>query len=150
MQQTFKLSVETKPNFTYGRAEKLKSKKLFEKLFDEGKSVSNYPLRLIYTQAEFKENVPFKTGVTVSKRNFKSAVKRNRIKRLLREAYRLNKSIVFNNSKGNYALLILYLGKEMPDSKEVHLKMTNLLEKFKKKITEEFNDDQHSKVDLNE
>lgn len=116
----------------------------------KGKSVSNYPLRLIYTQAEFKENVPFKTGLTVSKRNFKSAVKRNRIKRLLREAYRLNKSIVFNNSKGNYALLILYLGKEIPDSKEVQLKMTKLLEKFKKKITEEFNDDQPSKLDLNE
>lgn len=142
--------METKPNFTYGRAEKLKSKKLFEKLFDEGKSVSNYPLRLIYAKAEFKENVRFKTGVTVSKRNFKSAVKRNRIKRQLREAYRLNKSIVFNNSKGNYALLILYLGKEMPDSKEVHLKMITLLEKFKKKATEEFNDDSNLEVNLND
>ena len=132
--QTAIKNVENSTNFTYSRAEKLKSQKLFEKLFAEGKSVANFPLRLIYVQAEFKDSVQIKAGVTVSKRNFKSAVKRNRIKRVLREAYRLNKSIVFNNSKGNYALLILYLGKEMPDSQDIHQKMTGLLEKFIKKI----------------
>lgn len=140
--------METKPNFTYGRAEKLKSKKLFEKLFSEGKSVANFPLRLIYVKADFKENVPFKTGVTVSKRNFKSAVKRNRIKRILRETYRLNKSIVFNNSTGNYALLILYLGKEMPVSKDIHQKMIGLLEKFNKKTAEEIIDFKSTEADI--
>jgi ribonuclease P protein component len=129
--------VENKPNFSYSRAEKLKSKKLFEQMFAEGKSVANFPLRVIYVKTDFKDNVPVKTGVTVSKRNFKSAVKRNRIKRILREAYRLNKSIVFNNSTDKYALLILYLGKEMPESQAIHQKMEVLLGKFVKKITQE-------------
>ncbi|ADV48729.1 MULTISPECIES: ribonuclease P protein component [Cellulophaga] len=129
--------MEDKPNFSYSRAEKLKSKKLFEIMFTEGKSVANFPLRVIYVKTDFKDNVPIKAGVTVSKRNFKSAVKRNRIKRILREAYRLNKSIVINNSTDKYALLILYLGKEMPESHVIHQKMEVLLEKFVKKISQE-------------
>ncbi|MCR1025802.1 ribonuclease P protein component [Cellulophaga baltica] len=137
MQHTAIRTVENKPDFSYSRAEKLKSKKLFEKMFAEGKSVANFPLRVIYVKADFKDNVPIKAGVTVSKRNFKSAVKRNRIKRLLREAYRLNKSMVSNNSTDKYALLILYLGKEMPESKAVHQKMEVLLDKFNKKIAQE-------------
>lgn len=132
--------VEKKTNFTYARAEKLKSRKLFEQLFAEGKSIANYPLRLIYVKTALKEAIPIKAGVTVSKRNFKSAVKRNRIKRSLREAYRRNKSIVINNSNDNYALLFLYLGKEMPKSTDVELRMISLLEKFTKKIGEEIAD----------
>tara|TARA_R110000868_G_scaffold96341_5_gene265042 strand:+ start:140 stop:559 length:420 start_codon:yes stop_codon:yes gene_type:complete len=132
--------VEKKLKFTYSKAEKLKSKKLFEQLFAEGKSIANYPLRLIYVKTVLKETIPIKVGVTVSKRNFKSAVKRNRIKRILRESYRCNKSIVFNNSNNNYALLFLYLGKEMPKSIAVEKKMISLLEKFTEKIGEEIQD----------
>tara|TARA_R110002012_G_scaffold322087_1_gene555006 strand:+ start:49006 stop:49395 length:390 start_codon:yes stop_codon:yes gene_type:complete len=128
--------VEDNANFTYSRAEKLKSKKLFEKLFAEGKSVMHYPLRMVYVQTDATQDVAIKAGVTVSKRKFKSAVKRNRIKRVLREAYRLNKAIVFNNSQANYALLIMYLGKEMPASAQVHKAMVQLLGKFKEKIAE--------------
>tara|TARA_R110000796_G_scaffold183498_2_gene300044 strand:+ start:125500 stop:125919 length:420 start_codon:yes stop_codon:yes gene_type:complete len=132
--------VEKKLKFTYSKAEKLKSKKLFEQLFAEGKSIANYPLRLIYVKTVLKETISIKVGVTVSKRNFKSAVKRNRIKRILRESYRCNKSIVFNNSNNNYALLFLYLGKEMPKSIAVEKKMISLLEKFTEKIGEEIQD----------
>tara|TARA_R110002051_G_scaffold159564_2_gene231041 strand:- start:57 stop:485 length:429 start_codon:yes stop_codon:yes gene_type:complete len=132
--------VEKKLNFTYSKTEKLKSRKLFEQLFSEGKSIANYPLRLIYVKTELKEAISIKAGVTVSKRNFKSAVKRNRIKRILRESYRRNKSIVFNNSNNNYALLFLYLGKEMPNSKDVEKRMIFLLEKFTKKIGDEIQD----------
>lgn len=126
--------MEHEPNFTYSKAEKLKSKKLFEKLFAEGKSISEYPLRMVYVKTAVTQEIPIKAGVTVSKRKFKSAVKRNRIKRVLREAYRLNKAIIFNNREANYALLIMYLGKEMPESAQVHKTMIKLLEKFKDKI----------------
>jgi len=126
--------VNSTTNFTYSRAEKLKSKKLFEKLFAEGSSVTNYPLRLIYVKTDLKDQVQIKAGVSVSKRRFKNATQRNRIKRVLREAYRLNKSVIFNNSKDKYALLILYLGKEMPVSKEINAATVALLQKFVKKI----------------
>ena len=78
-------------NFKYSKQDKLKSKKLIEQLFTEGKSVTAYPLKLIYLKTEFEDDSILKTGVSVSKRLHKTAVDRNRIKRLLREAYRLNK-----------------------------------------------------------
>ena len=122
---------------SFPRKEKLKSKKLIEQLFSEGKSVSNYPIKLIYIQTKKPLEVPFQTGVTVPKKNFKSAVKRNRIKRLMREGYRLNKDLVFNNSKGTFAFLFLYLGKEMPEYSQIEENIKATLYKFKKNIQDE-------------
>jgi ribonuclease P protein component len=121
----------------FPRKEKLKSKKLIERLFAEGKGVSNYPIKLIYLKTELPFDVPFQTGVTVPKRNFKSAVHRNRIKRLMRESYRLNKALIFNNSEGDFAFLFVYLGKEMPDYSLVEENLIAALHKFKKKINNE-------------
>lgn len=123
--------------YTFPRQEKLKSKKLIEKLFDEGSSVTSYPIKLIYLPAAFPLEVSTQAGVTVPKKNFKSAVKRNRIKRLMRESYRLNKGVVFNNSEGSFAFLFLYLGKELPEFHQVEASMKAVLEKFIKKISNE-------------
>jgi ribonuclease P protein component len=124
-------------NASYSHKEKLKSEKLISKLFLEGKSVSAYPLRMVYLKATFDEDIKVKAGVSVSKRNFKRAVDRNRIKRLLREAYRLQKGTFFNNMTTQYAFMILYIGKEKPTYLEVEAKMTQLLQKFIEKSTKE-------------
>ena len=116
--------------FSFPKKERLKSKKLFEQIFAEGKSVSNYPVKLLYLKSELPKSVKFQAGVAVPKKNFKSAVKRNRIKRLLREAYRLNKHLVFNNSEGQFAFLFLYLGKELPTYVDVEKNVQALLKKF--------------------
>lgn len=123
---------------SFPKEEKLKSKILIDQLFAEGKSVSKYPIKLIYLKTKLPFDVSIQTGVTVSKRNFKSAVKRNRIKRLLRESYRLNKALVFNNSTDTFAFLFLYLGKEMPKSSVIEDNLKATLEKFKKKIEDEY------------
>ena len=115
---------------SFSNKEKLKSKKLIEHLFLEGNSVSAFPLRLVYSKASFDDSVKIKTGVSVSKRNFKSAVERNRIKRLLREAYRLHKSEYFNNITTQYAFMILYIGKDKPSLKGIESKMDLLFKKF--------------------
>ncbi|WP_323787482.1 ribonuclease P protein component [Psychroserpens sp.] len=123
-------------SFSYSKKEKLKSQKLIEQLFSEGKSVSAFPLRMVYLKTEFEDGVQFKTGVSVSKRNFKNAVDRNRIKRLLREAYRLNKTIYFNNILGSYAFMILYISKDGTDFDSIETKMKQLLDTFSKKVSQ--------------
>ena len=119
------------------KKDKLKSKKLIDKLFTEGQSVSAFPLRLVYLETTFEDGSKQKTGVSVSKRNFKNAVDRNRIKRLLRESYRLNKASYFNNITTQYAFMILYIGKHKPTYAEVELKMKLLFEKFLENLSKE-------------
>ncbi|HTO34680.1 MAG TPA: ribonuclease P protein component [Flavobacterium sp.] len=122
--------------FTFNQKEKLKSQKLIELLFAEGQSVMAYPLRLVYLNMSSSEDVLIKAGVSVSKRQFKKAVDRNRIKRLIREAYRLNKHRYFNNITTPYAFMILYIGKEKPTLPEIETKMNQLFEKFLSKVSQ--------------
>lgn len=130
------LPLSTKTNrlkFTYNKKEKLKSKKLIDQLFTEGQSVSVYPLRLVYLPTTFDDTIIAKTGVSVSKRNFKTAVDRNRIKRLLRESYRLNKAAFFNNLTTQHTFMILYIGKDKPTFTQIETKMKMVFEKFSSK-----------------
>lgn len=122
---------------SYGKKEKLKSQKLIEILFSEGKSVSVYPLRMVFLKTTDSESASIKCGVSVSKRNFKKAVDRNRIKRLLRESYRLNKIKYFNNISSSYAFMILYISKDGIDFDSLDKKMNLLLDKFSKLIAED-------------
>ena len=118
-------------SFKYRKKDKLKSKKLIEQLFNEGKSVTSYPLRLIYLKTKFEDESVLKTSVSVSKRLHKTAVARNRIKRLLREAYRLNKPFYFNNSSASYAFMILYISKDGTTFDKLNKSMKLLFDKFK-------------------
>lgn len=119
-------------DYTFKKLEKLKSKKNIEQLFLEGSSVTAFPLRLMYLQTSFKDGANIKIGVSVSKRNFKKAVDRNRIKRLMREAYRLNKNSYFNNITTQYALMILYIGSEIPEYNDVVVTMKQGFNQFRK------------------
>jgi len=121
---------------TYSKTERLKSKILIDTLFNEGKSVTVFPLRLIYLETSFDEPIVAKCGVSVGKRNFKKAVDRNRVKRLVREAYRLNKNAYFNNITTQYALMILYIGNEKPVFAQTDKAMKQLLETFAHKVFE--------------
>ena len=76
--------------FRFPKAERLKSRKQIDLLFAGGKAFSVFPVRTIY-RFHTAEKGSLKAGFTASKKHFKKAVDRNRIKRLLREAYRLQK-----------------------------------------------------------
>ncbi|MGV1012806.1 MAG: ribonuclease P protein component [Flavobacterium sp.] len=116
-------------DFTYSKAEKLKSRKIIDLLFSEGKSVSKYPLRLVYAPTE-EGNEKLLFGVSVSKRNFKNAVDRNYFKRVLRECYRLNKHLLYENLDKPYAMMFFYQTKERLSYQEIHEKTLQLFEKW--------------------
>jgi ribonuclease P protein component len=122
-------------SFTYSKKDKLKSKKNIERLFNEGKAITVFPLRLIYLDTSFNDGSKLKTGLSVSKRLHKTAVARNRIKRLIREAYRLNKPLYFNNSSTSYALMILYISKDGTSFDKMDKVMKMLFEKFSKTVS---------------
>lgn len=126
-------------DFSYPKAEKLKSKKIIDLLFTKGKSVSKYPLRLVYVAHDFEEKVPLKMGVSVSKKYFKNAVDRNYFKRVLRECYRLNKQLLTDNIEAKYCCMFFYQTHEKLTSSEINEKTIRLFEKFVKAIQEEQN-----------
>lgn len=117
-------------NFTYPKNEKLKSKITIGLLFSEGKSVSKYPLRLVYYSGNLGEGQKIKMGVSVSKKNFKKAVDRNYFKRVLRETYRLNKHLLLDNLDKPYAFMLFYQSKERLSYEEINTKTIQLFEKF--------------------
>ena len=120
--------------FSYPQDEKLKSKKIIDLLFTEGKSVSKYPLRLVYLKHDFEEDVRLKIGVSVSKKHFKNAVDRNYFKRVLRESYRLNKQLLVENLDTKYCCIFFYQTKEKLSYQEINQKTIQLFEKFIKII----------------
>jgi len=117
-------------NFTYSKNERLKSKTTIGLLFSEGKSVSKYPLRLVYRQAEADSDEKIKIGVSVSKKYFKRAVDRNYFKRVLRETYRLNKHLLWDNIEEPYSFMFFYQTKDRLSYEEINTKTIQLFEKF--------------------
>lgn len=119
---------------TLGKQERLKSKKLIEKLYAEGDSVKTFPLRMVYVQTAHTSDFPCQLGVSVAKKNYKLAVDRNRLKRLMRETYRLQKQIVYNNLEEPYVFMISYIGREEIKYEDLYLKMEKLLTLFIDKV----------------
>jgi ribonuclease P protein component len=109
--------LELKQRYTFKKEEKLKSRKAIEQLFKEGRSFSNFPFKMIWNFDD-NQTAELQAGFTVSSKQFKKAVDRNRIKRLMREAYRLQKSELQQQLKArgeHMAVFFIYVGNGLPD-----------------------------------
>ena len=126
----------TKVDFNYPKNQKLKSRKTIDLLFTKGKSVSKFPLRLVYTPIENCDE-KLKFGVSVSKKHFKNAVDRNYFKRVLRECYRLNKHLILDNLDKKYAIMFFYQTQERLSYAEINEKTILLFKKFVAAINSE-------------
>jgi len=80
--------------YSFPKSEHLCGDKRITRLFTQGEAFIAYPLRVVFLLEPIKDKEPFSVMVSVPKKRFKRAVKRNRLKRLMREAYRLNKHIL--------------------------------------------------------
>lgn len=129
--------------FTLDKSERLKSRKQIEKLFEKGKGFNMPPYRIYYLAESEpvikvdKDVLQFGTGV--SNKNFKRAVDRNRIKRLTREAWRLQKNELKEKlklSNKHLNIFFIYTGKELPDFVTVKEKVAVVLKKLDERIDE--------------
>ena len=120
---------------TFRKAERLCSKKRIETLFAGSRAISAYPLRVVFRKKD--EEQPTQLLITVSKRHFKHAVDRNRIKRLIREAYRLNKQLLLDapSMQGkSLDLAFIWISDELSDFCTIESRVKNLLQRISENL----------------
>ena len=114
--------------YTLNRKEKLKGHTTIKNLFFKPNTLTDYPFKFFY-KWEISSEKSIKLGVSVAKRNFKKSPDRNKIKRIIREAYRIQiidlKEKVL--SHGHLLIMIVYIGDDYPDFKESQIKIKNIL-----------------------
>ena len=118
---------------TFTKSERLHSRKLIDALFKDGESFFSYPFKVILLEIGKTNQYPIQLLISVSKRNFKKAVDRNKIKRLVRESYRKNKSALIEfRSNSEYQLLIglVYTGKTILTYTEIERKIILILQRL--------------------
>lgn len=121
------------------KSERLNKKKIIEKVFAGGsRSFSIFPLRIVWLPVEELDSQA-SILVSVSKRRFKRAVKRNRVKRQIREAYRLNKQPLLDTLSTvncRLAIAFIYLADELIDSSVIESKIKIALARISEKIAD--------------
>lgn len=105
-------------------------------MFKEGQSFGQYPLRFVWLPME-ADQAAFSAQFTVSvpKKKFKKAVDRNRLRRQIREAYRLNKHLLYHNLENSdkvYALMVIYVAKDGLEYNEIEVNMNRGLRRLGK------------------
>lgn len=117
--------------FFLKKEDKLKSRKTIDEVFNSGNNFSVYPFKIWWLAVN--NETALQAGFGVSARQFKKAVDRNRIKRLMREAYRLQKNELqfqLQQEQKPLRIFILYIGKELPDYETCYKKLTAILNRL--------------------
>jgi ribonuclease P protein component len=122
-------------NYSFSKQERIYRRNDFRKLLTEGKSFYHYPFKCIYL---WKEATVFsgRIAISVSKKKFKNAVDRNKIKRLIRENYRLEKHVLYQeyvDSKQSVDILIIYIGTKIHSFSIFKIQIIELINKMIKK-----------------
>ncbi|MFC2086301.1 ribonuclease P protein component [Bacteroidota bacterium] len=125
--------------FTFKKHERLKSKKTIELLFKHGNILLEFPVKAVWIKTTLSEKDTFlQVAFSVPKRLFKKAVDRNRIKRLLRESYRLQKTpLISSLQKENtqVAVMFVYLSDNLTSFKSIERKIIVILNRLESLIS---------------
>ena len=117
--------------FTLSRNERLKSRKQIDLLFRQGTHLNIFPLRVSYIAGSESREEPLQFGVGVSGRWFKKAVDRNRVKRLVRESWRVQKNglkKILLEKQMNMIVFIVYTGRELPENDQIRESTARVIE----------------------
>lgn len=114
----------------FSKDERLHSKKLIKELFDKGSSFFIYPLKVFYLKQ--KEAETNQVLISVSKKKVKKAVNRNFVKRRVKEAYRLNKSLIEPGDANKKLIGIIYVSSDLMDFNQVQPIIRKILSKLSK------------------
>lgn len=120
-------------NQQLGKEYKLCNKQLIDALFDSGSSQKQYPLIAKYAIQDLKSETPFQIVIAAPKRTFKTAIQRNRIKRICREAVRKNKADLesyLEDKNEQLGIFLLYTGKEEIQQQKLEQKTKALFQKI--------------------
>ena len=123
--------------FTLKKDERLCSQKVLGELFTSGESFLVYPLKVVFLKTDTLQPHPVQTAFAVSKRNFKRAVKRNLMKRRMREAYRLNKLALYDELAAkelHIAAMFIFIGKDLAEFAAIEKAMFSALKKIAAKL----------------
>lgn len=119
---------------TFGKEEHLCGKTTIDELYKAGESLFLYPFRTVYQKVD-KDSVPVKCLVNAPKRKFKHAVDRNRLKRLMREAYRKNKHKLFDQMEAENATMLIafsYISDKIESQAFVEKRIIQVMDKILK------------------
>jgi len=122
---------------TFRKEERIFLQKEIDLLFKEGVSFISYPLRVVYVEKKTLSEAGISILISVSKRKFKQAVKRNRLKRLIRESYRLNKKPLcefLKERESGLLVAFLFVGKELNQYKEIEMAVVKALSALKERL----------------
>lgn len=127
----------------FRKEERLCSKHLTARLFNEGQSFLIYPVKVVYLEVKEEDISRMKSNLqvmmSVPKKRFKTAVKRNRIKRLLRECWRKNKSgITLQVQERNIHLVValIYIGDMLPGYAFLNTKIISVIKRLTHELSE--------------
>jgi len=118
---------------SFKKYERLCSRKEIDRLFEQGSSFGSYPFRILFIENPEEKIQPVKVGISIPKKTFKSAVKRNLLKRRIREAYRINKQELYAALKKEnkcYSVMIIYTAKEITDYQFIESKIIVTLQRL--------------------
>lgn len=127
---------------SFRKDEILRKKKLIDRLFAEGSSFFVYPFKIYYLPSLLETQFPVQILISVGKRAFRHAVDRNRIRRQIREVYRLNKHVIYDHLAGQNRqciLAILYTANVRMPKDELDLKIKAIIKRLNKEIDKTLN-----------